>query len=75
MEGKTRATIEDLYRAEGKAEFVQGEIVEMPPAGMIRAEQVSEWQRDSSITKNVQEWDGHTRMGPDSTSTFPIGKL
>lgn len=30
---KTRATIEDLYKAEGKAELVNGEIVEMPPAG------------------------------------------
>src|SRR2546425_553727 len=30
---KTRATIEDLYKVEGKAELVQGEIVAMPPAG------------------------------------------
>jgi Uma2 family endonuclease len=30
---KTRATIEDLYKVEGKAELVDGEIVEMPPAG------------------------------------------
>jgi Uma2 family endonuclease len=30
---KTRATIEDLHRIEGKAELVDGEIVEMPPAG------------------------------------------
>jgi hypothetical protein len=27
---KTRATIEDLYKVEGKAELVNGEIVEMP---------------------------------------------
>jgi Uma2 family endonuclease len=33
MSAKTRATIEDLYRVEGKAELVNGEIVEMPPAG------------------------------------------
>ena len=33
MRIKTRATIEDLYKAEGKAELVNGEIVEMPPAG------------------------------------------
>jgi Uma2 family endonuclease len=33
MSTKTRATIEDLYKAEGKAELVNGEIVEMPPAG------------------------------------------
>ncbi len=33
MSIKTRATIEDLYKIEGKAELVHGEIVEMPPAG------------------------------------------
>ena len=33
MSTKTRATIEDLYTVEGKAELVNGEIVEMPPAG------------------------------------------
>jgi Uma2 family endonuclease len=30
---KTRATIEDLYRVEGKAELVNGEIVRRPPTG------------------------------------------
>jgi Uma2 family endonuclease len=30
---KTRATIEDLYKVEGKAELVNGEIVHMPPSG------------------------------------------
>jgi Uma2 family endonuclease len=33
MDAKTRATIEDLYKVEGKAELVHGEIVEMPPIG------------------------------------------
>lgn len=33
MSIKTCATIEDLYKVEGKAELVHGEIVEMPPAG------------------------------------------
>ena len=33
MSTKTRATIEDLYKVEGKAELVNGEIVHMPPAG------------------------------------------
>jgi Uma2 family endonuclease len=33
MRTKTRATIEDLYKVDGKAELVNGEIVEMPPAG------------------------------------------
>lgn len=33
MPTQTRATIADLYQVEGKAELVNGEIVEMPPAG------------------------------------------
>ena len=33
MSTKTRATIEDLYKVEGKAELVHGEIVQMAPAG------------------------------------------
>jgi len=33
MDVKTRATIEDLYKVEGNAELVNGEMVKMPPAG------------------------------------------
>ena len=33
MRTKARATIEDLYKVEGKAELVNGEIVPMPPTG------------------------------------------
>ena len=33
MSPKTRTTIEDLYKVAGKAEMVNGEIVEMSPAG------------------------------------------
>jgi Uma2 family endonuclease len=33
MSSHTRATIEDLYKAEGKAELVDGKIVEMAPSG------------------------------------------
>jgi Uma2 family endonuclease len=33
MSGKTRATIEDLYKIDGKAELVNGEIVCMSPTG------------------------------------------
>ena len=33
MSAKTRATMKDLYNVEGKAELVNGELVEMPPAG------------------------------------------
>ena len=33
MSSNTRATIDDLYRVEGNAELVHGEIVHMPPTG------------------------------------------
>lgn len=33
MSTKTEATIDDLYKVEGKAELVNGEIVLMPPTG------------------------------------------
>lgn len=33
MSTKTHTTIEDLYKVEGKAELVNGEVVEMPPSG------------------------------------------
>ena len=33
MRTKSRATIEDLYKVEGKAELVNGEIVCMSPTG------------------------------------------
>ena len=33
MKAKIRATLEDLSKVEGKAELVDGEIVEMPPSG------------------------------------------
>ena len=35
MSTKTEATIEDLYKVEGKAEIVNGEIVQMPPTGFL----------------------------------------
>src|SRR5215207_8070159 len=35
MSTKTEATIEDLYKVEGKAEIVNGEIVHMPPTGFM----------------------------------------
>ncbi len=33
MSAKTEATIEDLYKVDGKAELVEGEIVHMSPTG------------------------------------------
>ena len=42
MTTKTEATIEDLYKVEGKAELVDGEIVLMPPAGAMPGRAVGE---------------------------------
>jgi Uma2 family endonuclease len=38
----TRATIEDLYRIDGKAEIVNGEIIEMSPTGAAPSHAASE---------------------------------
>ncbi|HZB44132.1 MAG TPA: Uma2 family endonuclease [Pyrinomonadaceae bacterium] len=38
MSTKTEATIEDLYKVEGKAEIVNGEIVHMPPTGFLHSQ-------------------------------------
>ena len=65
MSTKTRATIEDLYKVDGKAELVNGEIVEMPPAGDDPNRASLRVQRDSWPTKSVQGPDGHTRTGRD----------
>ena len=35
MSAKVEATIEDLYKVEGKAELVNGEIILMPPTGCL----------------------------------------
>lgn len=66
MNTKTRATIEDLYRVEGKAELVNGAIVEMPPRGMSRMEQASVWRSACVRTKNVLDGDAPTLRGRDS---------
>jgi Uma2 family endonuclease len=39
---KTEATIEDLYKVEGKAELVNGQIVLTPPAGAMPGRAVGE---------------------------------
>ena len=44
MSTKTRATLEDLYKVEGKAELVNGEIVDMPPAGVLPG-----WWRKNAV--------------------------
>src|SRR5437667_10583669 len=58
MSVKTQATIEDLYKVEGKAELVNGEIVEMPPAG-------DEPGRASlKVAANLLNYEQRTGIGP-----------
>jgi Uma2 family endonuclease len=57
MSPKTRATIEDLHKVEGKAELVNGEIVEMPPSG-------DDPNRASvSITMSLRQYERRTGQG------------
>ena len=63
MSTKTRATIEDLYKVEGKAELVNGEIVEMPPAGEDPG------MAGGEIFARLREYARQTRQG----RAFPDG--
>jgi len=54
---KTRATIDDLHKVEGKAELVHGEIVPMPPAGDEPSVTGGE------IFANLREYARRTRRG------------
>ena len=62
MGTKTRATIEDLYKVEGKAELVHGEIVHMPPSG---DEPSSAVVRDCEHLKHYATSTGRGRAYPD----------
>ena len=64
MIAPTRATIEDLYRVEGNAELVNGEIVLMPPVGDDPARRRL---RLSASLMNHADRIGHGRAYPDST--------
>ena len=63
MSTKTRATIEDLYKVEGKAELVNGEIVAMPPAGEDPG------MAGGEIFARLREYARQTRQG----RAFPDG--
>jgi len=62
---QTRATIEDLYKVEGKAELVNGEIVEMPPSG---DEPSSAGFEIATSLKTYARRAGRGRAYPDGTS-------
>jgi Uma2 family endonuclease len=64
MSTKPRATIKDLYKVEGKAELVHGEIVEMPPSGDDPS------VASFAIATNLREYarqSGRGRAYPDGT--------
>jgi Uma2 family endonuclease len=64
MSTKTRATIEDLYKVEGKAELVNGEIVQMPPSGDEPS--TAGFQVAMRLYAYTQQT-GHGRVYPDGT--------
>src|SRR5215212_664862 len=57
MSTKVEATIEDLYRVEGKAELVNGEIVHMSPTGLLPHQAALE------ITISLRLYEKETRKG------------
>jgi Uma2 family endonuclease len=54
---KTRATIEDLYKVEGKAELVHGEIVLMSPTGGVPG------RAGGKIYRRLAEYEEHVGGG------------
>jgi Uma2 family endonuclease len=57
MSTKTEATIADLYQVEGKAEIVNGEIVQMPPTGGLPN------QAGMEITISLRAYAQRTKRG------------
>ncbi|HEX6184810.1 MAG TPA: Uma2 family endonuclease [Pyrinomonadaceae bacterium] len=57
MSTKTEATIEDLYKVEGKAELVNGEIVQMSPTGRRPSYAARE------ITFSLRDYERRTKSG------------
>jgi Uma2 family endonuclease len=57
MSTKTEAKIEDLYRAEGKAELVNGEIVHISPTGSLPG------YAGDEIFASLREYSKRTRTG------------
>ncbi len=57
MSTKTEATIEDLYKVEGKAEIVNGETVLMPPTGFMPS------RAGGEIFASLHEYARRTKSG------------
>jgi Uma2 family endonuclease len=57
MSTKTEATIEDLYRVDGKAEIVNGEIVHMSPTGGLPNNAAF------NITRSLRDYSKRTKRG------------
>ncbi len=65
MSTKTEATIEDLYKIDGKAEIVNGEIVLMPPTGFMPS------RTGGEIFVSLREYARRTKSGyaiPDNAA-------
>jgi Uma2 family endonuclease len=57
MTANPRATVEDLYKVDGKAELVNGEIVHMSPAGDVPS------RAAGSIYVHLRECEGSSKSG------------
>jgi len=57
MSTKVEATIEDLYKVEGKAEIVNGEIILMPPTGCVPG------YAGDSILYSLMKYSKHRKFG------------
>jgi Uma2 family endonuclease len=54
---RTQATIEDLYHVDGKAELINGEIVQMPPTGFLPG------RTSGAIYRSLSEYEHRSKSG------------
>jgi Uma2 family endonuclease len=69
MSIKVEATIEDLYKVEGKAELVNGEIVHMSPTGLLPHYAARE------ITASLRGYEEATHRGYAIGSNTAFGRV
>jgi Uma2 family endonuclease len=71
MKVKTEATIEDMYRVEGKAELVNGEIVLMSPTGRLPG------YAGDEIYASLRDYSRRTKLGyaVGDNKSFVVGLL
>ncbi|MGE3538120.1 MAG: hypothetical protein AB7N91_11885 [Candidatus Tectimicrobiota bacterium] len=73
MQVNPRATIEDLYHVEGKAELVDGEISHMAPSG--EAPGFASLEIATSLRPDTRATDVYRASAPDMPAVYRRGEM